>query len=108
MADTEPPTPASETAAGPFDAPRAFQVAAPARAQYDLSDALFAETGPLVVGDAEAAREVAGAMNLVREAPRFPERAVAAGDLAAAALIQEILRYVVAGRAGAEPARSMG
>ncbi|MBN2113035.1 MAG: alpha-amylase [Acidimicrobiia bacterium] len=38
-------------------------------------------------------------MNRERQAVRYPERAVWAGDLAAAALIQEILRYVIARQA---------
>jgi len=80
------------------EAPRAFQVAREARAGYSFDDAHFAASGPLLVG-VEAAQEVAAAMNRVREAARFPERAVWAGDLAAAALIQEILRYVIARRA---------
>ncbi len=110
MTDAEPiPGPEAQTApAVPGSTARAFQVAAPARAKYDLSDALFAESGPLVVGDAEAAQEVAGAMNVVREAPRFPERAVGAADLAAAALIQEILRYVVARQAAVGEGQAMG
>ena len=108
MADEEPTLPATEAAAtAPDGPPRAFQVAAPARAKYDLSDALFADTGPLVVEDAAAAQEVAAAVNRVREAPRFPERAVGAADLAAAALIQEILRYVVARQAAAGEGRAM-
>ena len=109
MADAEPTAPGTEAgAAVPNGPPRAFQVAAPARARYDLSDALFAETGPLVVEDAAAAQEVAAAVNRVREAPRFPERAVGAADLAAAALIQEILRFVVARQATAGEGRGMG
>ena len=93
--DSAPPAePVLPPAAGVAEA-RAFQVAAEARAGYALEDAHFAATGPLVV-DGASAQEVAAAMNRVREAARFPERAVWAGDLAAAALIQEILRYVIA------------
>ncbi|HSQ36388.1 MAG TPA: alpha-amylase family glycosyl hydrolase, partial [Acidimicrobiia bacterium] len=46
--------------------------------------------------------------NRVREAPRFPERAVGAADLAAAALIQEILRCAVVRQAAAGEGRGMG
>jgi glycosidase len=108
MADAEPIGPGGVEAALPDGTARAFQVAGPARARYDLADSLFAESGPLVVGDAEAAQEVAAAMNLVREAPRFPERAVGAADLAAAALIQEILRYVIDQQAQAGEGQGMG
>ncbi len=106
MADREPATPEPTSAGPPGATARAFQVAAPARARYDLPDVLFAETGPLVVGDAQAAAELAAAINGVREAPRFPERAVGAADLAAAALIQEILRHVMGRQVGA--GRGMG
>ncbi|HSQ37371.1 MAG TPA: hypothetical protein VLS92_05710, partial [Acidimicrobiia bacterium] len=109
MADAESTVPGTEAVAAPPDGPpRAFQVAALARAKYDLSDALFADTGPLVVEDAVAAQEVAAAVNRVREAPRFPERAVGAADLAAAALIQEILRCAVVRQAAAGEGRGMG
>ena len=108
MADEEPAVFAIGAAAVASDGPpRAFQVAAPARAKYDLSDAFFSDTGPLVVESAMAAQEVAAAVNRVREAPRFPERAVGASDLAAAALIQEVLRCVLAGQAAAGEGRGM-
>jgi len=90
-----------------FDAARAFQVAADARATYAIDDALFAETGPLVLSDAGAALQLAAVMNEVRRAPYFPERSVRAGDLMAAALIQEILRYLLAAQSGGTGERAL-
>ncbi len=108
MAEAED-APVEEAAPSPIvggEAARAFQVAAEARAGYGLADAFFAATGPLAVGGATA-QEVAAAMNRVRESARFPERAVWAGDLAAAALIQEILRYVIARQAAAGDGKAL-
>ena len=106
MAEAPDPNPAEPTPEAPAagmaegESARAFQVAVAARAGYGLEDDCFAASGPLLVGG-ESAHEVAAAMNRVREAARFPERAVWAGDLAAAALIQEILRYVISRQAAA-------
>jgi glycosidase len=95
-----PATPPGSPAAGaeadsPVGTVRAFQVAADARTCYQLPDDLFAESGPLALSGAASAQQLAAAMNSVRQAPLFPERAVRAGELTAAALIQEILRHVV-------------
>ena len=89
---------------GDTRAARAFRVGAPVRSAYELPDDLFDRIGPLAFPDPAAARAAADAVNLRRDARRFPERAVSGGDLMAAALIQEILRFVVArqaARAGA-------
>src|SRR4030067_280695 len=64
--------------------------------------------GPGAGEGAAASQEVAAAVSRVREAPRFPERAVGAADLAAAALIQEILRCALGGPAAAGGGRGGG
>jgi len=81
---------------GETEAARAFRVAAEARSGYGLDDEVFDPIGPLAIEDPAEARLVARSINEVREARRFPERAVSGGDVMAAALIQEILRLVVA------------
>jgi glycosidase len=75
-------------------------VTAAARSGYDLRDDVFDPIGPLAVADPGEARLVASAINEGRQARRFPERAVSGGDVMAAALIQEILRLVVARQVG--------
>jgi glycosidase len=75
---------------------RAFGVRSDARAALGLDDDVFLDTGPLALASIDAAREVAGALNRLVDAPRYPEQAVRAGDLMAAALVQEILRLVIA------------
>ncbi len=108
MADADS-VPVEETAPGSVlgaGEARAFQVAGGARTGYQLDDAYFAATGPLALGGVSA-QEVAALMNRVREPARFPDRAVWAGDLAAAALIQEILRYVIARQAAAGDGRAL-
>ena len=73
------------------DPARAFQVSASARDRYAIDSDLFTETGPLGLGDPEAAKRLAEAVNRVRDADRFPERAVSGSELLAAALVQEAL-----------------
>ncbi|HSG80097.1 MAG TPA: alpha-amylase family glycosyl hydrolase, partial [Acidimicrobiia bacterium] len=74
---------------------------ADARRGFGIDDGLFAPEGPLAFSDAEDAQRVAAAVNEARDVRAFPERAVHAGDLMAAALIQEVIRVVLERRAGA-------
>jgi len=67
-----------------------------ARERYSLPDELLSAHGNLVVRDYAAAQRVAHTMNARRDAERFPESAVRAGELYAAALLQEMLRLIVA------------
>ena len=70
---------------------------ASARQHYGFSDELLAPTGALQVPTFGAAQRLSGTLNDVRDARRFPESAVRAGELYAAALVQEMLRLIVAG-----------
>ena len=70
---------------------------ASARQRYGFSEDFLAEGGPLQVPTFTAAQRLSGTINEVRDARRFPESAVRAGELYAAALVQEMLRLIVAG-----------
>ncbi len=78
-------------------APREFHVSRNARERYELDAPLFSLHGSLMLADLEAAQRVAHKINAKRDAARFPERAVRAGDLYAAGLIDEVLHLLVAG-----------
>ena len=77
--------------------PREFHVSRAARERYELDAPLFSLHGSLMLADLEAAGRVAHKINAKRDAARFPERAVRAGDLYAAGLIDEVLHLLVAG-----------
>ena len=77
--------------------PREFHVSRSARERYELDAPLFSLHGSLMLADLEAAQRVAHKINAKRDAARFPERAVRAGDLYAAGLIDEVLHLLVAG-----------
>ena len=77
--------------------PREFHVSRRARERYELDAPLFSLHGSLLLADLEAAQKVAHKINAKRDAARFPERAVRAGDLYAAGLIDEVLHLLVAG-----------
>ena len=77
--------------------PREFHVSRAARERYNLDAPLFSLHGSLMLADLEAAQKVAHKINAKRDAARFPERAVRAGDLYAAGLIDEVLHLLVAG-----------
>ena len=66
-----------------------------ARERYGFSDELFSEHGNLVLEDFSAAQRVAQRINERRDAARYPESAVSAGELYAAGLVQELLRLLV-------------
>ena len=76
---------------------------ASARERYGFPEEMLAEGGPLQVPTFGAAQRLSGTMNDVRDARRFPESAVRAGELYAAALVQEMLRLIVAGYLNAHP-----
>ena len=78
-----------------FDLARAFAVVSDARRSYAISDDLFVDEGPLAFATDVDALAVAAAVNEARDIHAYPERAVSAGDLMAAALIQEILRVLM-------------
>ena len=66
-----------------------------ARERYGFPDELFSEHGNLVLEDFSAAQRVAQRINERRDAARYPESAVSAGELYAAGLVQELLRLLV-------------
>ncbi|MBT8212228.1 MAG: alpha-amylase, partial [Acidimicrobiia bacterium] len=67
----------------------------PARSRYRLFTKLFKPRGTLDAADLKVSATVAHHMNEVRDAARFPESAVSAGELYAAGIIEEVLRAVV-------------
>ena len=69
---------------------------AAAGARYGFPDDARTEGGQLAVPDYRAAQRLSDTVNRMRGADRFPESAVRAGELYAAALVQETLRLVVA------------
>jgi glycosidase len=69
---------------------------AQAQTRYGFPDDARAEQGQLRVADYSAAQRLAETINRTREVDRFPESAVRAGELYAAALVQELLRLIVA------------
>ncbi len=70
---------------------------ASAQTRYGFADEVRAEQGQLQVVDYPAAQGLAATINRVRDAEHFPESAVRASELYAAALVQEMLRLIVAG-----------
>ncbi len=72
-----------------------MHVVRPARTRYELDTELFTPRGTVATADLDVARRVSHNMNVVREARKYPELAVATGDLFAAGLIDEVLRTVV-------------
>ena len=73
-----------------------FHVSREARDRYGVGDTLFSLSGNVILPDFRATRELARAMNLVRDAAAHPERAVVPGQLNAMGLVDEILHHVSA------------
>ncbi|HLY40507.1 MAG TPA: alpha-amylase family glycosyl hydrolase [Terracidiphilus sp.] len=73
-----------------------FHISRAARERYQFEDRLFSYNGNVVFGDLSACRIFAHKMNLVREAQKFPERAVHAGQLFAMGLIDEASHALMA------------
>lgn len=76
---------------------------ASAGARYSFPETVLAEGGALQVPTFGAAQRLSQTINDVRDARRFPESSVRAGELYAAALVQEMLRLIVAGYLDAHP-----
>ena len=73
-----------------------FHVSREARDRYSFDESLFSVHGNALFADFDAASRVAYKINTVRDVARYPERAVRAGELYAAGLIDEILHLVIA------------
>ncbi|HVZ85093.1 MAG TPA: alpha-amylase family glycosyl hydrolase [Terracidiphilus sp.] len=73
-----------------------FHIARKARERYRFAETLFSYNGNVVFADLDACRAFAHRMNDVREAARYPERAVHAGALYAMGLIDEASHAVLA------------
>ena len=67
-----------------------------ARERYAFPEGRIGAQGALQVQNLGAAQTLAKNVNDARDAKRFPESAVRAGELYAAALVQEMLRLIVA------------
>ncbi len=75
----------------------ALPLRARAQNRYGFADEVRAEQGQLQVADYPAAQTLALNINQVRNAEQAPESSVRAGELYAAALVQEMLRLIIAG-----------
>jgi glycosidase len=73
-----------------------FHISRTARERYRFADSLFSFNGNVVFADLAACRAFAYQMNQVREAAKFPDRAVHAGQLFAMGLIDEASHVVLA------------
>lgn len=76
---------------------------ASARERYGFSGGQLAEGGALQVPALRDAQSLAKTISDARDARRYPESAVRAGELYAAALVQEMLRLIVAHYLAAHP-----
>jgi glycosidase len=74
---------------------REFHISRAARQRYEVEESLFSIHGTVVFANITAATKLAYKMNQIRDAARYPETAVKAGDLYAAGLLDEILHLVV-------------
>ncbi len=74
---------------------RHLHVSTLARQRYGLRGELFGLRGRLLLGDLSRAHDIAEAINGVREASRYPETAVRAGEIYAAALIHELMHALI-------------
>lgn len=93
--DGEEPTPAHRTV-GEHGSMMEFHIARKARERYRFAEALFSFNGNVVFADLDASRKFAHRMNEVREAAKYPDRAVHAGALFAMGLIDEASHAVLA------------
>ncbi len=73
-----------------------FHISRTARERYRFADSLFSFNGNVVFADLGACRAFAHQMNQVRDAAKFPDRAVHAGQLFAMGLIDEASHVVLA------------
>ncbi|HHO77046.1 MAG TPA: alpha-amylase [Deltaproteobacteria bacterium] len=72
-----------------------FHISKSSRDIYGFDESLFSTSGNVIFADFAAARRFADKMNAVRNAARYPERAVKASEINAMGLIDEILHYMV-------------
>ncbi len=73
-----------------------FHISRSARERYQFPDTLFSYNGNVVFANMGACRAFAHRMNQVREADKYPDRAVHAGSLFAMGLIDEASHVVMA------------
>jgi glycosidase len=73
-----------------------FHISRTARERYRFADSLFSFNGNVVFADLAACRAFAHQMNQVRDAAKFPDQAVHAGQLFAMGLIDEASHVVLA------------
>jgi glycosidase len=73
-----------------------FHISRNARLRYQFAESLFSYNGNVVFGSMGACREFAHRMNAVREAQKYPDRAVHAGQLWAMGLIDEVSHALMA------------
>ncbi|MFN8496585.1 MAG: alpha-amylase family glycosyl hydrolase [Anaerolineae bacterium] len=73
-----------------------FHISRRARDRYQFDDSLFSLSGRVVLANFHAARVLAQKMNEKRDLVNFPETAVAAADINAMGLIDEVLHYMIA------------
>jgi glycosidase len=73
-----------------------FHISRKARERYQFAETLFSYTGNVVFASMSACREFAHRMNQVREADKYPERTVHAGQLFAMGLIDEASHVLMA------------
>ncbi len=73
-----------------------FHISRRARDRYQFEDTLFSVTGRVLLANFHAARILAQRMNDKRDLVNFPETAVAAADINAMGLIDEVLHYMIA------------
>jgi hypothetical protein len=86
---------AVRVAAQPKRPRREFHISRVARQRYDVEESLFSIHGTVIFANVTAATKLAYKMNQVRDATRYPDLAIKAGDLYAAGLLDEILHLVV-------------
>jgi glycosidase len=72
-----------------------FHISRRSRDRYGFEESLFSTSGNVIFADFSAARRFADKMNKVRNAARYPDRAVKASDINAMGLIDEVLHYVI-------------
>jgi glycosidase len=73
-----------------------FHISRAARERYQFAESLFSFNGNVVFADLAACRAFAHRMNQVRDAAKYPDRAVHAGALFAMGLIDEVSHLVLA------------
>src|ERR1700722_404028 len=73
-----------------------FHISRKARERYQFAGSLFSYTGNVVFANLAACRQFAFRMNQVRDAEKYPERTVYAGQLFAMGLIDEASHVLMA------------